>query len=377
MNVQTPNVNMEQQQYANYSPSTVADQQHLNFTAKPRLPKITLPRFNGDVTKWNTFWDSFDSAIHSNTDIANIDKFNYLKSLIEGQASKAIQRLILTNDNYDTAVKILEERFGKRQQIVSSHMDELLKIPSCTNDKVHSLRLVYDKISVHTRGLATLGISANQYGSLFIPVIMSKLPNEIRLQIARKSTQDVWAIDELLDIIKKEVEAREATERIKADNTQQRGNKSYGHHSTAGSFLSKEDQKANTVRCAYCKELHFSASCTKVTDPEKRKEILRNTNRCINCLRVGHRVSNCQNFKCCRHCKQRHHQSICGNLISPSFNQEKGEDSNEAKTESKRITTTSNMANKGTVLLQTARTTATNSDGRVRILFDSGSQRST
>ena len=209
---------------------------------------------------------------------------------------------------------------------------------------------------------------------------MSKLPNEIRLQIARKSTQDVWAIGELLDIIKKEVEAREATERIKADNTQQRGNKSYGHHSTAGSFLSKEDQKANTVRCAYCKELYFSASCTKVTDPERHKEILRNTNRCFNCLRVGHRVSNCQNSKCCRHCKQRHHQSICGTLISPSFNQEKGEDSNEAKIESKRITTTSNMANKGTVLLQTARTTATNSDGsrssRVRILFDSGSQRS-
>ena len=379
VNVQTPNVNMEQQQYANYSPSSVANQQHLNFTAKRRLPKITLPRFNGDVTKWNTFWDSFDSAIHSNTDIANIDKFNYLKSLIERPAARAIQGLTLTNDNYDTAVKILEERFGKRQQIVSAHMDELLKIPSCTNDKAHSLRLVYDKISVHTRGLAA--ISANQYGRLLIPVIMSKLPNEIRLQIARKSTQDAWAInDELLDIIKKEVEAREATERIKADNTQQRGNKSYGHHSTAGAFLSKEDQKANTVRCAYCKELHFSASCTKVTDPEKRKEILRNTNRCFNCLRVGHRISNCQNSKCCSHCKQRHHQSICGTLISPSFNQAKGEDSNEAKTESKRITTTSNMANKGTVLLQTARTTATNSDGsrssRVRILFDSGSQRS-
>ena len=60
---------------------------------------------------------------------------------------------------------------------------------------------------------------------------MSKLPSEIRLQIVRKSTQDVWAIDELLDIIKKEVEAREATERIKADNTQQRGNqpRSQGH----------------------------------------------------------------------------------------------------------------------------------------------------
>jgi hypothetical protein len=42
----------------------------------------------------------------------------------------------------------LEERFGKRQQIVSAHMDELLKIPSCTSDKLDTLRLVYDKISV-------------------------------------------------------------------------------------------------------------------------------------------------------------------------------------------------------------------------------------
>ena len=168
---------------------------------------------------------------------------------------------------------------------------------------MHSLRLVYDKISVHTRGLATrIRISADQYGNLLIPVIMSKLPNEIRLQIARKSTQEVWKIDELLDIIKKEVEAREATERIKADNTQLHGNKSHGHNSTAGSFLSKQDQKF-TIRCAYCKELHFSASCTKVTDPEKRKDILRNTNRCFNCLRIRHCVSNCQSSKCCRHCK--------------------------------------------------------------------------
>jgi hypothetical protein len=54
---------------------------------------------------------------------------------------------------------------------------------------------------VHTWGLATLGISADQYGSLLIPVIVSKLPNEIRLQIARNSTQAVWKIYELLDII--------------------------------------------------------------------------------------------------------------------------------------------------------------------------------
>ncbi len=29
-----------------------------------RLPKITMQPFDGDVTNWTSFWDSFDSAIH-------------------------------------------------------------------------------------------------------------------------------------------------------------------------------------------------------------------------------------------------------------------------------------------------------------------------
>ena len=114
-----------------------------------------------------------------------------------------------------------------------------------------------------------------------------------------------------------------------------------------------------------------------MTDPERRKDILRKTNRCFNCLRVGHRVSNCQSAKSCRHCKQRHRQSICETKNPPG--KEKDE-INKVKTESKGTTTTSNMGSKGTILLQTARTTATNYDGSrsasVRVLFDSGSQRS-
>lgn len=34
--------------------------------AKARLPKLSLPKFRGDITKWSTFWDSFQSAIHDN-----------------------------------------------------------------------------------------------------------------------------------------------------------------------------------------------------------------------------------------------------------------------------------------------------------------------
>lgn len=41
---------------------------------------------------------------------------------------------------------------------------------------------------------------------------MSKMSNEMRLRIAREAKGEVWKIDELLCVIKLEVEAREASD---------------------------------------------------------------------------------------------------------------------------------------------------------------------
>ena len=95
-----------------------------------------------------------------------------------------IQGLPLTDSNYDTAVSLLQERFGDPQTIISAHMDELLKLPECTVDRQQSLRMLFDKLTVRTRSLTSLGINMQEYGSLLIPIIMPKLPNEVRLRIA-------------------------------------------------------------------------------------------------------------------------------------------------------------------------------------------------
>ena len=90
----------------------------------------------------------------------------------------------MTEANYDYAIEILHERFGRTQQIISAHMEELLKLPSCsTSERSNSLRFVYDKISVHIRGSSSLVVASDQYGGLLIPVIMSKLPNEVHVRI--------------------------------------------------------------------------------------------------------------------------------------------------------------------------------------------------
>ena len=60
-------------------------------------------------------------------------------------------------------------------------MDELLKVPACSNDHPACLRLACHKINVHIRGL---GIESEQYGPLFIPSTMTKLSEDIKLRIA-------------------------------------------------------------------------------------------------------------------------------------------------------------------------------------------------
>ena len=58
-------------------------------------------------------------------------------------------------------------------------MEELLKVNVCVVDKPSRLGFLYDKISVNIRGLEDLGVKSEQYGSLLIPIVMAKLPDEI------------------------------------------------------------------------------------------------------------------------------------------------------------------------------------------------------
>ena len=256
---------------------------------KPKLPKLVLPKFRGDITTFSMFIDSFESAIDKNPELSVIDKFNYLSSFVEGTAAMAIQGLTLSEANYEAAKEILKQRYGRPQQVIAAHMDELLKIPSCMGKKSSQLRYVYDKVSIHVRGLESLGVTAEQYGSMLIPVVMSKLPTKIRVQIARLTPSEVWSIREMLELICKEVEAREASEHVKLNNEKKTA-QSYRSNtnrnllskpSTASALFLRSSNRPTEIRCVYCKNLHYSSACDKVTDVNERKNILRRDRRCF------------------------------------------------------------------------------------------------
>lgn len=53
-------------------------------------------------------WDLFSSAIHNNTNLTEIDKFNYLRSLLRSTAHEAVSGLMLTPADYKEAIVILK-----------------------------------------------------------------------------------------------------------------------------------------------------------------------------------------------------------------------------------------------------------------------------
>lgn len=163
-----------------------------------KLPRLAIRPFNGDITTWTTFWDSFESAIDSSTGLSEIDKFKYLRLLLENSVAEASSDLTLTTDNHKEAVWILKKRFGNKQQIITKHMDTLLSLePVTSQNNLCGLRHLYDLVESQVRGLKSLEVDPISHGSLLSSVLLQKLPLELYLILSREVSESDWNLDDL------------------------------------------------------------------------------------------------------------------------------------------------------------------------------------
>ena len=123
-----------------------------------RLPKLSLPFFSGDPLTWQTFWDSFDAAVNCNASLTRVQKFNYLRARLQGDAARVVTGFPLTHDSYAHSVSVLKQRFGQPYKLVNAHMQAFLKLPNQVNT-LSSLQAFYDSIESHIHGLTFLGKS--------------------------------------------------------------------------------------------------------------------------------------------------------------------------------------------------------------------------
>ena len=164
----------------------------------------------GDVLRFQEFWGSFSLAVYENERLCPVEKLNYLHAKLEGNAKRAIAGVEITNDNYEVAVKILCDRFGDPQTVISGHYTKLMDLPSSTNQTL-ALRLTFDELEKHLRCLSALRDDTNHQH--FVSLIMLKLPKEVVIKLEEmKGPIEVWLVQLLRNNLQAHLTVRENSE---------------------------------------------------------------------------------------------------------------------------------------------------------------------
>ena len=153
--------------------STVKEVKHTDYQQiKP--PKTELPRFNGDYTEWFSFFDAYNTNVHSRSDWENYTKLTVLRSLLDGAPLKLIKRLPCTNDNYLTAYNTLQSTYGDMEIISASHRSYLESLQPASMDPT-SLENVYLEVEQTLQALEALGERVNIEPIFFLGFCGQKL----------------------------------------------------------------------------------------------------------------------------------------------------------------------------------------------------------
>ena len=75
-------------------------------------------------------------------------------------------------------------------------MSALLELP-CPSNSRDSLRSFYDAMETNIIALEALGKSQESFGDLLVPVIMSKLQDDTKRNLARTHQGEDWTIQDL------------------------------------------------------------------------------------------------------------------------------------------------------------------------------------
>ncbi|GFS86569.1 uncharacterized protein TNCV_903271 [Trichonephila clavipes] len=288
-----------------------------------RLPKLQIDKYFGDPCLWLEFWNKFQNSIDKNETLTKVDKFSYLKSLLGGAAGNVVKGFALSDDNYDNALILLKERFGREGIVVNAHMSKLLNLyPVKDSNNVIGLRKLYDICKIQIRSLESLNVTSGMYGHLLQPILLKLLPEDLVLDFNRKQLGKIeessFDVMELLQFLKIEIECRESANLLSGSKGERK--KFIPHNSKHMQIVSGDNQNISRSRqnknhiplnsnssrtfeyftpviekkCIYCdSDKHGSELCDDLSVDEK-KEILRKQGRCFLCLEKNHRIRDCK-----------------------------------------------------------------------------------
>ncbi|XP_067047748.1 uncharacterized protein [Acropora muricata] len=361
-----------------------------------KLPRIELPKLSGDVLKFQNFWDQFEAAVHDNADLPNVQKFTYLRSVLNGNALQTIEGFEVTGANYQPAVECLKHRYGRRRVVISSLVKSVVQMDAKSVVTAPSLRDLYDTLKNRTRALVALGEIPKSHGCILLPIFELKLPSAIlekwELELA-DTPDDEIDLELFFKFLNRQVVSKEAGERNLQGNLSLKGrstNKgrdgrryppfievSDQEQVSTASALFSEAKPLTVPSCRFSRGGHGSLNCPEFNwkAVDDRWKLVQESKLCFNCLKPTnskHFSKICRQPKCpVVNCGKRHHKLLHSQPLIVATE-------NPTNTTLTGLAASKSSTTMKETLLQTAlaKLSVNGQEVTVRVLLDSGSQRS-
>ena len=275
-----------------------------------KLPKLNIKKFDGDFTEWSSFWDIFEASVHKRTDLEGIEKFTYLKGLIEGEALKLVQGFNLEAQYYDEAVKLLQDTYGREAEIKMSFVRNLLQLES-PNASPEALQEFRANFECQIRSLNALNLTLEE---MYTILLYCKLPTSISEIIKRKADENWLKFDTFKSQLESEINNLRTFRDDKFSglsmSTVSTNNPSV---STLSTLVVQNKKSRSYPTCALCNKSHNWTQCRNYESRDSKFTKLKQLGLCFVCAQRGHSSTKCTKKTCGNGCTYNHHICLCNN----------------------------------------------------------------
>jgi hypothetical protein len=139
------------------------------------LPAIELPKFSGGYVHWLSFRDTFESLIVRNTTLSNVQKLHYLLAALKDEAKALIVNLPITNENFNVAWGLIQQRYNNVKLIAMQHVGQLFQTTQTKKGDATSLHQLINFIVSNINAVEALSLNTSLQTLMLNHILLAAL----------------------------------------------------------------------------------------------------------------------------------------------------------------------------------------------------------